>query len=199
MITHTISAAAVGAVQAEAPSNDDAPAATAPCATPPIRLACVEVCNFRRLSSTRLDLDETTTVLVGANNSGKTSLLTVLRNFLSDQSGFRPYDLSLSQWSKLRELSKAWEGLAEDPTTETKDTEVWADQLEQLLSCMPFADLWFDAKEGAYGYVAPFITSLKWGGGGAVGVRLRLEPVSNIDEPCSGAVGIQPKCGSRSD
>ena len=181
MITHTISAAAVGAVPAEAPSNDDAPAATAPCATPPIRLACVEVCNFRRLSSTRLDLDETTTVLVGANNSGKTSLLTVLRNFLSDQSGFRPYDLSLSQWSKLRELSKAWEGLAEDPTTETKDTEVWADQLEQLLSCMPFADLWFDAKEGAYGYVAPFITSLKWGGG-AVGVRLRLEPVSNIDE-----------------
>ena len=35
---------------------------------------------------------------------------------------------------------------------------------------MPFVDLWFDVKEGAYNYVAPFITSLKWAGG-AVGVR----------------------------
>jgi hypothetical protein len=128
-----------------------------------------------------LDLDEETTVLVGANNSGKTSLLTVLRNFLGDIPSFRPYDLSLSQWAKLRELSKAWEDLAEDPTTDTKDAELWEKQLQDLLGCMPFADLWFDAKEGAYSYVAPFITTLKWAGG-AVGARVRLEPVSTVDE-----------------
>ena len=45
--------------------------------------------------------------------------------------------------------------------------------VKKLLGCMPFIDLWFDAKEGAYNHVAPFITSLKWSGG-AVGVRVRL-------------------------
>lgn len=182
MITHTIKAAPVSEPTATAAPSLGIPVAAKPNVSPPIRLACVEVCNFRRLACTRLDFDEETTVLVGANNSGKTSLLTVLRNFLGDAPGFRPYDLSLSQWANLRELSKAWEDLAEDPTTDTKEAaDQWEKQLQTLLACMPFADLWFDAKEGAYSYVAPFITSLKWEGG-AVGVRVRLEPVSNADE-----------------
>jgi hypothetical protein len=73
----------------------------------PIRLACVEVCSVRRLAKTRLDLDETTMILIGANNSDKTSLLIGLRNFLSESPGFRAFafDISLSQWAKLRELS----------------------------------------------------------------------------------------------
>lgn len=149
--------------------------------TPPIRLACVEVCNFRRLAKTRLELDEATTILVGANNSGKTSLLTVLRNFLSEATSFRAFDISLSQWEKLRALSLLWETLDEDPATDLKDVESWEDQYQQLLSCMPFIDLWFDVKEGGYNYAAPFITSLKWSGG-AVGVRVRLEPVENATE-----------------
>lgn len=153
----------------------------APPQAPPINLACVEICNFRRLARTRLDLDDETTILVGANNSGKTSILTALRNFLSDTPGFRPYDLSLSQWGKLRRLSKIWEQLDEDPTTDAKNADNWDDQLQSLLDCMPFADLWFDAREGAYNYVAPFITSLRWSGG-AVGVRVRLEPVSTTDQ-----------------
>jgi predicted ATP-dependent endonuclease of OLD family len=147
----------------------------------PIRLACVEVCNFRRLAKTRLELDEATTILVGANNSGKTSLLAVLRNFLSESPGFRAFDISLSQWAKLRELSQHWEALDEDPTMDSKDAEKWEEQHRQLLACMPYIDLWLDAKEGAYNHVAPFITTLKWSGG-AVGVRIRLEPVEDANE-----------------
>jgi len=141
----------------------------------------VEICNFRRLAKTRIELDETTTVLVGANNSGKTSILTVLRNFLSESPGFRSFDISLSQWAKLRQLSLLWEALAENPTTDFKDAEQWEDQYQQLLACMPFIDLWFDAQEGGYNYVAPFISSLKWSGG-PVGVRVRLEPVADAVE-----------------
>ena len=181
MITHNIKAAHVSSTPIAPAPSAGIPVAAKQNVFPPIRLACVEVCNFRRLACTRLDLDVGTTVLVGANNSGKTSLLTVLRNFLGDAPGFRPYDLSLSQWTKLRELSKAWEDLAEDPTTDIKDADHWETHLQSLLACMPFADLWFDAKEGAYSYAAPFITSLKWEGG-PVGVRTRLEPVSNADE-----------------
>lgn len=148
--------------------------------TKPIRLVSVEVCNFRRLSKTRLDFDETTTTLVGANNSGKTSILTVLRNFLSDSPGFRPFDISLAQWAKLRALGQHWEGLEQNPTTDAGDVELWERHHKELLSCMPYIDLWFDAQEGAYNLVAPFITSLKWEGG-AVGVRVRLEPVADVD------------------
>ncbi|CAB3802780.1 hypothetical protein LMG28614_05696 [Paraburkholderia ultramafica] len=185
MSTHEISAPSSTANPASspAPSATAAPSAeaTAPPDASPIRLACVEVCNFRRLAKTRLELDEAITTLVGANNSGKTSLLTVLRNFLSESPGFRAFDISLSQWAKLRELSQLWEALDEDPTTDSKDAEKWDEQYRQLLACMPFIDLWFDAKEGAYNHIAPFITSLKWSGG-AVGVRVRLEPVSDANE-----------------
>ena len=169
----------VGGTAQSAPKSSSA--VDAPAATPPIRLACVEVCNFRRLATTRLELDAATTILVGANNSGKTSLLTVLRNFLSESSGFRAFDISLSQWEKLRELSQLWEALDEDPTTDLKDAEKWEEQYRQLMACMPYIDLWFDAREGAYNHVAPFITTLKWSGG-AVGVRVRLEPVKDANE-----------------
>lgn len=185
MTTHKIPAPppAVNPAEGTAPSASAAPsaAAVAPPGASPIRLACVEVCNFRRLAKTRLELDEATTILVGANNSGKTSLLTVLRNFLSESPSFRAFDISLSQWAKLRELSQLWEALEEDPTTDSKDAEKWEEQHRQLQACMPYIDLWFDAKEGAYNHVAPFITSLKWSGG-AVGVRVRVEPVEDANE-----------------
>jgi predicted ATP-dependent endonuclease of OLD family len=168
-------------VASAAPLNDAAAPSSAPIVSPPIRLACAEVGNFRRLAQTRLDFDDCTTVLVGANNSGKTSLLIVLRNFLSESPGFRAFDISLAQWTTLRQLGEGWEALDDDPTKDTKDDEAWEHQYQQLLSCMPFLDLWFDAKDGAYHYVAPFITTLMWSGG-AVGLRLRLEPVSDAND-----------------
>jgi len=148
---------------------------------PPIRLTCVEVSSFRRLARVRLDLEEATTVLVGANNSGKTSLLTVLRNFLAERSAFRAYDLSMEHWPKLRDLAEVWEGLAEDPITNAKEADNWPAQLATLVGCMPVADLWFDASEGAYHHVEPFLTSLQWAGG-PVGLRLRVEPASTVEE-----------------
>lgn len=148
---------------------------------PQIRLACVEICKFRRLAQTRLHIDESTTIIVGANNSGKTSLLTAIRKFIGDSPSFRSFDISLSQWQTLRKMCLAWEALAENPASESGAADDWKAQLQEFLECMPTVDLWFDAKEGAYNYVAPFLTSFKWSGG-AVGVRLRLEPASSIDE-----------------
>ena len=185
MTTHKIPAPSTDDNPVAGPAPSVLPATSTVAAPPPdaspIRLACVEVCNFRRLAKTRLELDETTTILVGANNSGKTSLLTVLRNFLSESPGFRAFDISLSQWAKLRELSQLWEALDEDPTTDSKDAEKWEEQYRELQACMPHIDLWFEAQEGAYNHVAPFITTLKWSGG-AVGVRVRLEPVEDVNE-----------------
>lgn len=146
-----------------------------------ITLRFLELCQFRRLGKVQLDIDEKTTILVGANNSGKTSVLVALRHFLSDGSAFGAFDISLSQWTKLRELGKQWEALAEDPATAAgTDTTDWPTQLATLLSAMPTLDLWFDAEAGMYHFVAPFLSNFNWQGG-AVGVRLRLEPATDVD------------------
>lgn len=146
-----------------------------------IRLRFTELSNFRRLNKIQLNIDPETTILVGANNSGKTSILAALRHFLADGSPFSAFDISVSQWAKLRQLGKAWEDLTEDPLTNTDSEEIWQEQLEMLLDTMPTLDLWFDADVGMYHYVAPFLSTFTWNGG-AFGVRLRLEPVTNIEE-----------------
>ena len=146
-----------------------------------VTLRFLELRQFRRLGKVQLDVDKKTTILVGANNSGKTSILAAIRHFLADGSPFGAFDISLSQWPTLRALGKAWEKLAEDPSTVTGDEGPWEQQLQTLLSSMPTLDLWFDAEAGMYHYVAPFLSRLSWKGG-AVGVRLRLEPASNVEE-----------------
>lgn len=146
-----------------------------------IKLRFIELCQFRRLGKVQLDIDQSTTILVGANNSGKTSILAALRHFLADGSPFGAFDISLSQWPKLRELGKVWESLTEDPSTVDGSEDQWNKQLQILLGAMPTLDLWFDAEAGMYHYVAPFLSKFSWKGG-AVGVRLRLEPAASIDE-----------------
>jgi len=132
------------------------------------------------LGKVQLDLDQQTTILVGANNSGKTSILTALRHFLSESAAFGAFDISLSEWPALRALGVNWEALTEDPATaEPNPGEDWEGHLATLHSAMPTLDLWFDAEAGMYHYVRPFLSKLVWKGG-AVGVRLRLEPASDV-------------------
>ena len=61
-----------------------------------MHIAFIEIANFRKLLSVRVDLAETTTLFVGANNSGKTSAMLALRRFLSPQTkGFETHDITL--------------------------------------------------------------------------------------------------------
>lgn len=60
-----------------------------------ITLRFLELCQFRRLGKVQLDIDKKTTILVGANNSGKTSVLAALRHFIADGSAFGAFDISL--------------------------------------------------------------------------------------------------------
>lgn len=132
------------------------------------------------MGKVQLDLDPKTTILVGANNSGKTSILTALRHFLAEFSPFGAFDISLAEWPALRALGVKWEALAEDPATAApKSGDDWEDQLATLLAAMPTLDLWFDAEAGMFHYVQPFLSKLVWKGG-AIGMRLRLEPASDV-------------------
>ncbi len=68
----------------------------------------VEVKNFRLLSDIEMQLEELATVVVGRNNSGKTSLYEVLRRFLDDRTrGFLIEDFSTACHCKFFDAAMA--------------------------------------------------------------------------------------------
>ena len=62
----------------------------------------VEISNFRKLLSVRIDFSEQTILFVGANNSGKTSAMQALRSFFSARNqSFSTNDITLSHWGQM--------------------------------------------------------------------------------------------------
>ena len=81
-----------------------------------MHIDCIEIRNYRRLIATHIDMSENTTLLVGANNSGKTSAIAALRNFLRQRS-FSVYDIPLSLWGRIDALG--------DLFASSEDPEAW--------------------------------------------------------------------------
>ncbi|KHT43577.1 AAA family ATPase [Pectobacterium brasiliense] len=127
----------------------------------------IEISNFRKLLSVRIDFSSETTLLVGANNSGKSSAMLALRRFLvSKASAFRLQDLTLCHLAKLDDIGKEWENPPED--FEIPTTKDWANWLPSL-------DIWVSADQGEFHYIRDLIPSFAWRGG-LVGMRFLLEP-----------------------
>lgn len=127
----------------------------------------LEIANFRKLLSVRIDLACTTTLLVGANNSGKSSAMLALRKFLlSKASAFRLQDLTLSHLAAIDAIGEAWEVAGDD--FEIPAANDWAEWL-------PTLDIWVKAEEGELHFIRDLIPNFAWKGG-HVGMRFRLEP-----------------------
>lgn len=125
----------------------------------------VEIANFRKLKAVRLDLTNDTTLLVGANNSGKTTAMDALRQFLTAGT-FHLSDFTLSNLPQLRAIGERWTtGSPDDPSD-------WD-------SLLPSLDVWIESSEPELHratQLLPVIDEFV----GLVGVRLRVEP-TNID------------------
>jgi len=72
-----------------------------------MHIECITVRNFRLLHDVELGLDVATTVIVGRNNSGKTSLADVIRKFLADRSSFALHDFSSASYDSFCTALKA--------------------------------------------------------------------------------------------
>jgi predicted ATP-dependent endonuclease of OLD family len=133
-----------------------------------MRIEFVEIANFRKLLSTRVALSAEKTVLVGANNSGKTSAITALRYFLVDRerSSFCLNDFTLAHWPAINAMGAAWEAehVANRPLPEPE----WG-------TVLPFLDVWLHVADNEVHYVHKIFPTLDWNGG-RLGVRMRLEP-----------------------
>jgi putative ATP-dependent endonuclease of OLD family len=60
-----------------------------------MKIRTVEVKNFRLLRDAKISLEEYTTVIVGRNNSGKTSLTEIFRRLFGSKPGFSLHDFSI--------------------------------------------------------------------------------------------------------
>lgn len=128
----------------------------------------VHVRNFRKLKDCRIELTGNQTLFVGANNSGKTTAMDALILFLKLRNKFTTRDFTLSNWSKINDIGKAWSSLGVNDTPNF-DIEQWVEHLPSL-------DIWLKVEPGEFHYIHQLIPTLGWTNG-RLGVRLRYEPI----------------------
>lgn len=129
-----------------------------------MNIAFVEIKNFRKLKSCRIDLNPKSTIFVGANNSGKTSAMFALVKFLKNRQLVLE-DFTLSNLVAICHLGIRYA----DPTNPTPPL------IDDWRGICPFIDVWLDVREDELRYVADIIPTLSWRSG-LIGIRLIYEP-----------------------
>ncbi|MFV0627289.1 MAG: ATP-dependent nuclease [Alphaproteobacteria bacterium] len=131
-----------------------------------MRIADIKIRNFRKLKNVFIDLRDDTTVFIGANNSGKTSAMVAIKQFLT-QAKFNIYDFTLPNHAKIKEIGSSLESeTAEAPVV--RDLSLWKEILPSL-------DLWFEVGNDDIHYVSHILPTLDWAGGN-LGIRLQYQP-----------------------
>jgi predicted ATP-dependent endonuclease of OLD family len=118
-----------------------------------VNIEFVEIQNFRKLKSIRIDFASETTLFVGANNSGKTSAIEALGCFLVDGSRFTTNDFTLSNWTRINNIGADWETQENHQGSPSLSMADW----ETLL---PSLDLWLHVEADEIHYVKDVLPSL---------------------------------------
>jgi len=139
-----------------------------------LKIKFVGIQNFRKLKQCRIPFGDKETLFVGANNSGKTSAIDALINFLDTekQKRFSVTDFTLSNWSNLNNYAETWRS--------NKPENIKGAELHEWQFLCPSIDVWLDAKVSEVQKVAHLIPTLKWNGE-PLGVRLVYQP-KDIDK-----------------
>ncbi|MDD2841255.1 MAG: AAA family ATPase [Tolumonas sp.] len=134
-----------------------------------MKIAHIDIQNFRKLKSCRVELAEESTIFVGANNSGKTTAMDALIMFLkkSKNKEITTTDINLSNWTAINRIGEEWISADEEKAPDLSLTG-WRAQF-------PTIDLWLKIRESQIHYVSHILPTLDWDGG-LLGVRLILEP-----------------------
>lgn len=134
-----------------------------------MKIEFVDIQNFRKLKKCRIPFGAKETLLVGANNSGKTSATDALINFLDSEKHkrFSVTDFTLSNWITINEFAESW--LSKEPS-DAKGTV-----LNDWQSWCPSIDVWLNVSVSEVQKVAHLIPTLKWNGE-PLGVRLVYQP-----------------------
>lgn len=124
--------------------------------------------NYRRLSDVSLVLDDKNTILVGANNSGKTSCIGALHTFLVRPENLRIRDVSKYGWKKIVRIGRVLE-----------KRQISAEKLGMLSvyisNLLPRLDVIIDAESNEAYRARDILPHLEWHGG-ELAVRITYEP-----------------------
>ena len=148
-----------------------------------MKIEYIDIQNYRKLKNCRIRLTEEETLLVGANNSGKTSAMDALIFFL-DQRGrtassmvsgksqssrkLGAADFTLSNWHQLNKFGLAW-----------ANAEQVGETISDWQPLCPTLDIWLKVEKSEIHRVRHLIPTLKWDGG-LLGIRMIYQP-KNLD------------------
>jgi predicted ATP-dependent endonuclease of OLD family len=129
-----------------------------------LHIASLNISNFRKLKQVRIDFEQDVTLLVGANNSGKSSAMECIAGFTGTKS-FSVSDIAITDLEQLNEMGAVWEGSGND---RHKYSASWGDILPSL-------DLWIEADTTEAALLRPILPLLN-DFTNKVGVQYRLFP-----------------------
>ncbi|MGH4037625.1 MAG: ATP-dependent endonuclease [Sphaerochaeta sp.] len=130
-----------------------------------MKISQIRLGNFRKLNNITVDMEDTTTLLVGANNSGKTSFMEALRKFF-EYSSFVFEDFSLSNIENFDQIGNIWiENSISPPIRKT------------FIKICPYMDIWLDVDDSQIRYIVNLLPTLDYSHKG-VGVRMIFQPNS---------------------
>lgn len=133
-----------------------------------MKISSFRLKNYRRLIDVELVLDDQKTILVGANNSGKTSCIGALHTFLMRPENLRIRDVSKQHWQSISSTG-----------VQLRADQISTEKLEalntQLTDFMPRLDVTIYAEAREAYRARNILPTLGWRGG-ALGVRIAYEP-----------------------
>lgn len=133
-----------------------------------MKIQSVHIRNYRKLKNCHIDFGEKKTVLVGANNSGKTSAISAIVWFLKNTDRFTLKEFTATNWAAINEIGEKW--LEHDSVDEELlDSHQWD-------NIVPSMDVWINVEDGEQYRVNHLIPSLSSWDGKKVGVRGQYEP-----------------------
>ena len=130
-----------------------------------MKIQSVHIRNYRKLKNCHIDFGEKETVLVGANNSGKTSAISAIVWFLKNTDRFTLKEFTATNWASIGEK---W--LEHDSVDEALLSS------HQWDNIVPSMDVWINVEDGEQYRVNHLIPSLISWDGKKVGVRGQYEP-----------------------
>ncbi len=139
-----------------------------------MKISSFKIKNYRRLVDVTLVLDDETTVLVGPNNSGKTSCVGALHTFLKSPENLKVQDISKCKWKAIREIG---EKIEKKGHTGANIQEASGD----LVNLFPTLDIEIKAKKQEAHKVRDIIPDLEWQDSSSLFVRINYE-VRNINK-----------------
>ena len=133
-----------------------------------MKIQSVHIRNYRKLKNCHIDFGEKKTVLVGANNSGKTSAISAIVWFLKNTERFTLKEFTVTNWALINTIGEKW--LEKDSVD---DALLSSHQWDNIV---PSMDVWINLENGEQYRVNHLIPSLSTWDGKKVGVRGQYVP-----------------------